>query len=657
MLSQGKPWWELTAELAAKAVVEIQEEYERHNSWRRSRARRLVGGYQNRNHSTPYARDAAYTWRADLDQADDVEEADFRLIRNKFFEYVETYVAKVAAEENPQPALMVTDGDYELKRRVTLATRLLEAEYDQRQGLYPNLYALGHQGLRLAYGATGTVAAKIYPWPKEDRVVVELHDTLDMFLDDSELAYANPRTFGEKTWWPPERLAASVGAEHRERIFAAVESRTELGLAYNEVSGRVEEVPVWEAWSMRVGKEAGKHLMALRDGTVLEWEDWEETEPPYAFLHASPAMVGFWGIPPIEHASEEILKVNEILTSCDFAHTHTDRQVHYVQESALEDIADLEQVHHVKVVKVKVPGYQPTVENPPPFNRLDLELLAEHERGIARTLGIDEMHSGAKSEPGLPSAVAQREAASRFDDRAAWGHRAYQHWIAVDIARHLLKAQRKLYEANRAFKRKWRGELFSKEIRGKDIVDLDFEALEVRIKPISEKKNTPEERVQYAQELMESGVIPFEAFVMVLQHYDTPGETRAVKTQRRWIAWQIDGWRMAGEDEPVDYRSPRPWLRKPDALIQVMDALMEAEMDEIPPERLQYFLDFIAELVQMMSNEVNPPQAPAPPLGVLPPVQGAAGLDTGAQGLMAPQLGPGAPPGASPPAPLGALPV
>jgi hypothetical protein len=650
VLKFGKPWWELPKELAARAIIDIQEDYDRHNSWRRARARRLVGGYQNRNLNTPFMRDAAYSWPGEVEWVERTDEHEFKLIRNKFFEYVETYVSKVAAEENPQPALMVTDGDYELKRRVTLATRLLEAEYDQRQGLFPDLYSLAHHGLRLAYGATGSVAAKIYPWPKEDRVVVELHDTLDMFLDDSELSYNNPRTFGELTWWPPERLAASVKPQFREKIFAAVEARAALGLSYNETVGRIEQVPVWEAWAMRVGDEDGKHIMCLRDGTVLVWEDWDETEPPYAFLHAAPSMVGFWGNPPIEYAYDEILKTNEILTSCDFAHTHTDRQVHYVYEQAIEDIADLEQVHHVKVVKTKQRDYVPTVENPPPFNRLDLELLAEHERGIARTLGIDEMHSGAKAEPGLPSAVAQREAASRFDDRAAWGHRAYQHWVAVDIARHLLKAQRKLYESNRAFKRKWRGELFSKEISAKDIVDLDLEALEVRIKPIGEKKNTPEERVQYAQELMESGSIPFEAYIMVLQHYDTPGETRAVKTQRRWLAWQIDGWRMAGDDEPVRYLSPRPWMRKSDAMVQVIDALMEAEMDEIPQERLQYFLDFISELVQMMSNEVNPPAAPAPPLGALPPTQGAAGMNAGAQGLMAPGLGPMLPPGA-PPAP------
>jgi hypothetical protein len=661
MLVLDKPWWLLPAAQAAAAIVELETDYSRTQSWRRSRARRLAGMYHGRNLDTPFMRDATFSWSSDPNNTSDVDADldEIRLIRNKSFEYVETYVSKVGAEDAPQPALMVTDGDWELKRKVTLNSRLLEAEYDQRQGNFANVHALSHQGLRVAVSATGSVAAKIYPWPKEDRVVVELHDTLDMFLDDTELTYNNPRTFGEVTWWPPHRLAQSY-PKHAAKIRTALEPRKDRGgLVFTGGSSLTELVPVWEAWAVKVGDETGRHIACLRDGTVLVDEGWDEPEPPFAFLHTSPALAGFWSTPMMDLVYDEILKVNEILATADFAHTHTPKQIHYVHEGSVEDIGDIETVASVKVVRTKSPNYVPTVENPAPFNRIDLELMAEHTAGIARTLGIDDMHTKAGAEPGLPSAVAQREAASRFDDRAAAGHRAFIHWVAVDIGRHILKAQRALYEKNRAFKRKWTGEFFEKDITAKDILDLDYEALQVRVKPISERKNTPEERVQYAQELAEQGAIPFEAYMAVLEHYDTPGETRVIKTQRRWVAWQIDSWLMTGEDEPVEYKSPRPWMRKSDALVQVIDALMEAELNDVPQERLQYFLDFVAELTQMMAAEVAPPQAPQAPLGFGQPVQGAAGMNAGAQGLMAPGLQPGAPVAApaAPPAMPGALPV
>lgn len=656
-----KPWWKLPAAQAAQAVIEIEAEYERTNSWRRQLSRRLAGMYHGRNLDLPFARESTYSWYTDPNNSSDVDADvdEVRLLRNKSFEYTETTVGKIGAEDAPQPALMVTDGDWELKRKVTLNSRLLEAEYDQRQGQYENLHALARHGLRVAYSSTGSVAAKIYPWPKEDRVVVELHDTLDMFLDDTELTYSNPRTFGEVTWWPPHRLVENY-PEHADAIRTALEPRKNRGgLAYSGGAGALTElVPVWEAWAVSLAGEPGRHIACLRNGTVLVDEEWDEPEPPFAFFHTSPALAGFWATAPIAVVYDEILKINEIVSTADFAHTHTAKQVHYVHEESVHDLGDLETVATVKIVRTKTPNYVPHVANPAPFDRIDLELLANHEAAIARTLGIDEMHSAARAEPGLPSAVAQREAASRFDDRHAALHRAYIQWVAVDIGRHVLKAQRELYAKNRAFKRHWTGELMEKDISAKDILDLDYEALQVRVKPISEKKNTPEERVQYAQELAEQGAIPFEAYMSVLEHYDTPGETRVIKTQRRWVAWQIDQWLMTADDEPVQYQSPRPWMRKGDALVQVIDALMEAELSGAPPERIQYFLDFVAELTQMMAAEAAPPQAPQAPLGFGQPVQGAAGMNAGAQGLMAPGLGGGLPPAAppAPPAP-GALPV
>lgn len=658
MAHSDAPWWELDPESAARAVVELESQYQKDYTWRRARARRLAGFYHGRNLDTPFAQDARFSWRDVRAGTSDY----IPLVRNLAYMYVETHVGKIGAVDAPQPALMVTDGDWELKRKVTLNERILSAEYDLRQGQYPNVHALAHQGLRIAASSTGTVAAKIYPWPEEDRVVVELHDTLDMFLDDTELSYGRPRTYGEVTWWAPHKLARSY-PKHAEAIRNAVESRRDRGgLTYTGRSKRAELVPIWEAWAVRVGEEAGRHLCCLRDGTILVDEEWDSDESPFAFLHTAPTLAGFWSTPMMEVVYDEVLKANEILFRCDEAHMDNAQQVHYVVEKDLVDINDLTGVDTIKVVRLKNSNAKPQVENPAPFNRIDLDLLHEHEAGIAKTLGIDEMHAAASAAEGLPSGVAQRTVGARYDNRHAATHRAFVQWVAVDIARHMLRAQRKLYETNSAFKRKWTGEFFSKEIEAKDIIDLDLEGLQVQVKAVSEKRNTPEERVQYAEELLEKGAIPFEAYMACLENYDVPGETKVIKTQRRWVAWQIDRWLMAKDNElnePNFYQGPRPWMRKADAMVQVIDALMEAELSEVPTERLQYFLDFIAELTSQMSAEVNPPQAPAPPLGMPAPMQGAAGMNVGAPGgLMAPGLNPtmaaAAPPAAGPPpAPAG----
>lgn len=641
-----KPWWELSPELAAARIVELEEQYSKDHAWRRGRARQLAGMYHGRNlDALPGVADSRFAWR---DDRATVDEDYVPQLRNYAYKFVETAVGKIGAVDAPRPALMVTDGDWELKRKVTLNSRILEAEYDAPQGTFANVHALTHQGLRLALTATGTVAAKVYPWPEEDRVVVELHDTLDMFLDDTELSYGVPRTYGEVTWWPPYRLAENY-PEHASAIASALEQPKERGgLAFVGRTSRAELVPVWEAWAVSVGGKPGRHIVCLRNGTVLADEDWDSPEPPFAFLHTAPALSGFWSSPAVDVIYEESRKANEILYRCDEAHTDSPKQVHYVHEASVNDINDLTDVDTLTVVKVKTPNYKPAVENPPPFNRIDLDLLAEHERGMAETLGIADMHTGAKAEPGLPSGVAQREAGQRFDSRHATLHRAFTQWVAVDIGRHMLRAQRALYEEGKAFKRRWTGEFFSKDIEAKDFLDLDLECLHVQVKPVSEKKHTPEARVQYAEELLEKGIITHESYMAMVEHYDVPGETKVIKTQRRWVAWQMDRWLLAEDEElnePNFYQGPRPWFRKADAMVQVTDALMEAELSGAPQERLQYFLDFIAELGEQMRAEVTPPAAPQAPLGAMQPLQGDPGMNVGAAGMAAPSAPAPAPAG------------
>src|SRR5688572_27859921 len=271
-----KPWWELSAKEAAGAIVQLETQYSKDNAWRRARARRLASAYHGRSLDEPFASDARFSWRDERLSAPDGGATP--LIRNKFYEYVETHVAKIGANDAPQPALMVTDGDWDLKRRVELCSRLLLAEYGMRQGRFSTVHDLCHQGLRIADAATGSVAVKIYPWPEEDRVVVELHDTLDMFLDETELGYGTPRTYGEVTWWPPHKLARSYPT-HKAKIVGAVEERKDRGgLVFAGVTSRAELVPIWEAWAVRVGDEPGRHLVCLRDGTVLLDEEWEHDE-------------------------------------------------------------------------------------------------------------------------------------------------------------------------------------------------------------------------------------------------------------------------------------------------------------------------------------------------------------------------------------------
>lgn len=602
--------------------------------------RRLAARYHGRDSMAPVARDTRVSWTTDwLDEP-------VSLIQNQYNQYTETFVSKVGSRDAPKTALVCTEADWALKQRVITCSRLLEAEMQMRQGVFANIHKLGEQALRLAYACVGTVAAKVYAWPNEDRVVVELHDTLDMFLDDTEMTYGPPVTYGEVTWWNPYVLKQRFPTVKPEDI-QTEQPIDRGGLGFVGRTQQTELVPVFEAWKVSRGKnDPGRHIAGLRSGRVLVDEDWECDEPPFAFLHLMPQLFGFWAIPPMDLVDEEICRSNEILSHCDEAEFDTPKAIHYVDEAHIVNIDELTETQTLKIIRTKG-QYQPLVANPPPFDRISLELKAHHDQSIAKILGIDEMHVAARREPGLTSGVAQREASQRFDDRFAQQHRAYNQFIAVDIARHMLRAQKQLAESGEMGKRRWEGELLSSEINPEDIIDLDLDRLMVQAKPISELKNSPEERVQYAQELADRGAIPIEALMSIMQTYDTPGETKVVKTQRRLIAKQIDRWLMADDDE-IDgdfYQGPRPWMRPADAIIQVTDALMQAEIDEVPQERLDFFLNYIAELAPLLKAATPAPDSMmlGGPLQAPPGMMGAPGPGAmpapGAEMMTPPQVG------------------
>jgi hypothetical protein len=641
-----KAWHEESGIAAVFGLIALQERYSRDWAWRRSMARRLSARYHGRDvHNYPAMGtmgDNRVAW------ANEYFDEPVPLLQNQYNQYTETFVSKVGAVDAPKTALVVTEGDWDLKRRVINCSRLLEAEAQMRQGRFPNIHKLAEQALRIAYSSTGTVAAKVYPWPNEKRVVVELHDTLDMFLDDTELTYGAPLTYGELTWWNPTLLRMRFPDLKPDDIHPEA-PLDRAGLSFAGRAQQTELVAVFEGWRMQVGDNVGRHVAGLRSGKVLVDEPWEQDEPPFAFLHLMPQLFGFWALPPLDLVDAEICRSNEILARCDEAEFDTSKQIHYVHEGSIESIGDLVETHTCKFVRVKNPNYQPTISTPVPFDRISLELKAQHDQAIAKALGIDEMHVAARREPGLDSGVAQREASQRFDSRFASQHRSYTQFVAVDMARLMLRAQKKLYETEN-ITRRWTGDMFSKDIKSDDFVELDLDALQVQAKPISELKNTPEERIQYAQELLDRNAIPLESFIAALQTYDTPGETRNVKTQRRWIAKQIDRWLMADDSEVLEgefYQGPRPWIRAGDALVQVTDSLMDAEIDGVPQERLDFFLNFIAELAPMVKASTGATGTGMLPSAAASPFGSAAGLMAGGASTGMPV--PGMPPVGMPP--------
>jgi hypothetical protein len=181
-------------------------------------------------------------------------------------------------------------------------------------------------------------------------------------------------------------------------------------------------------------------------------------------------------------------------------------------------------------------------------------------------------------------------------------------------------------------------------------VDLEDDRYIIQIYPVGEVKNTPADRLQLIQELNAAGKVSDDALLQTIQYLDSAKELESVSRQRELVESYIDQWLDATPETEQDgtfrYRPPIPWMPSlPDALVQVAQSYLEAEMDEVPDYNKDFFLRFMQELdLEIQKKEQRAAQNAA---GKSMPV-GPSGQDMGADSMPLP---PG-PPGAGGPPPL-----
>jgi hypothetical protein len=168
---------------------------------------------------------------------------------------------------------------------------------------------------------------------------------------------------------------------------------------------------------------------------------------------------------------------------------------------------------------------------------------------------------------------------------------------------------RELAEADKDFAAKWPGEGFLQTIKWQD-ADLDDDLYAIRIGEAPSLKGTAADRMQTAQEMFSAGMLSQDAFAAVQRYKDLPGELDGSSRQRNLISQYIENWLDAtpeqfesGELRPGVplFRPPIRWMRLEDALLQVAEAYMQAQMDEAPDEAQ----DLMLRWIEMADSEIQ----------------------------------------------------
>lgn len=544
---------------------------------------------------------------------EDTKQIDSPIIINLFKAITNTLVAKIAARNKPKTAVVTSYGKWRDKRNAVKIKRLIEADFQQSPGWqFPTLYSMTEHGFKLAHASTGTVAVKVSEYPNSSEVCYELHDTLDFAFDYDELSYGSPMTMCVTTWWDPEELIAHFD-EFETEIWERLEEPPE-GVSPVQGDGkRARMVRVVEGWRLSSADGTpGAYMICLKDGIDMTDEDDREYDYrtfPVAFYQCDKHLYGPWATSTTSLIYDLVRIANECTLSMAQAEKMVPKALAVVDEEAVEvdDLAawrDFTRLRRKTGTTVDhVRGNAVEVFNPAMFDRINIQFV-DWLIGLAHNVsGMPESQTAAIKESGLPSAEAQRHIAAIASERFQQAVDNYVQWVAVDIPKLALRAQRRIHERDGAFKRNWlktandnSSAKFMREVSSEVLDDFDDNMYVLQPAAMGGTKDTPADRVQTALEGVQMGMMSPQRYGGVLQHLDTPGEL--MTGQQEFWENEMDRWLFADPEEvaePGFYQGPLPAMNLDDATMQVLEGFFKAYAELSRDEEEDYRLDFFTQ--------------------------------------------------------------
>ena len=538
--------------------------------------------------------------------------ANQALIRNTCHAAVDTFTSKIAALDTPKPAMLTTEGSWRDRRQAKDLERLVEAEYLSPKGDFATLHELWIHAFRLAAAATGSVLVHFYD-DAAGGVGARIHDSLDAVMgNDGSWVIL-------KTWYEVDD-AIELFPDHAAELQKAADNPPiEQAEPQGDGAMTPQKVCIYQGWRGAHGDEPGVYVVAI-EGKTLDFQEYPHERPPVVKLVITPHLYGPWGHSLTHHMYESIRRDNLMLQSIDRSVSKSMRQLTFVEKSTLVNPDALEQADDIKVIYTNGPPQVHTT-NPPGFHPQHLALAEQHRADAHAVAGVSEMHSAGRKEPGLDSGIAQRYVAALINERFAAVQRRYVQAVAVDSAKIIIQILCDIYQDNPKLTRHWPGQDSLREVSAA-VALHGIEALKYVIRPaaVSGSKGSPAERQQAAFELFRANVLSADAMAGLQSNgYDLPEELQERDTQREWVDAQLDRYMFASDEEtqkPEFYEPPLRHMNVPRALLRVIDGFLEARMEKLESERLEYYLMLFADLDSLLAETANTngqlPQNPQP---------------------------------------------
>jgi hypothetical protein len=580
------------AELA-RSVVSIGKGLWNDDAGRRARMLACVSRYEGRRLSSLSPQ--AYRDSKDLLTGTD-EETTVRW--NLARSLVSTATSKIAGGQQPKVSFVSSNADWSTRRKGPKLDAFVSGLWGTRQEPYADVWEMGAFAFRDA-AICGLGAIKIWSDIDAGRVVHERVFPWELLVDCHDAKYGAPSNLFH-VYSVPRKTLKALFPESVEEIASVRSDETESELVSYDAGTQhvVDNVRCFEWWSLPLGPDApGQHVLAI-EGCALIKGEWTRDAFPFAFIRWDREFQGWHGKSLIEEVASIDDEMNDILGRISTTVRLTSIGTCYVNDNCevSGSIIDNGDANVIKYSGNQIPKY----ESPAPFGPEHIEYLQLLKGAEYELSGINQMSATAQKQPGVTANSAIRTLADLQSERFAVAWKAYQS-LFVEIARHDIASVRELAEDDKNFAVKWPGSGFLKSIKWAS-VDLADDMYVIQIASAPGVKGTPADRLQTATEMFAAGQITQDSLIAIQQSFDLPGEMDRTTRQRNVIESYIEQWLDAtpGElesnktaDGQELFKPPIRWMRLEDALVQVADAYLQAELDGAPDDVKDLFLRWI----------------------------------------------------------------
>ena len=515
---------------------------------------------------------------------------------------VDTLVSKIA-KNKVIPTYITSGGVWGMQRKAEQLSKFTEGMfYDQ------DIHTKGVYAFRDA-GVWGTGILHIFE--DEDEIKVERAMPHEFFVDQVESLATKPHQLHRVKPVDRDVMLAMVESwyDDGEEKDAAVEAvKKATSSAFIELGGigtAADMIMVTESWHLKSGKDGkdGLHVICVGEEVVLR-EEYDKDYFPFAFIHYSKRLLGFWGQSACERLQNLQQEINRLMILIQRSmwmggsfKVLVENGSRVVSQHLNNDVGAI----------INYTGTPPQYVTPPMIQQ-DIYPYVDSliSKGFQQE-GVSQLQANSMKPQGVNSGAALRTYDSIADDRFLFLGQEMEEFF-LEVARQMIEVAKSIYARKKSFKVIFPQTKYMETIDWADI-QLKEDEYVLKAFPTSSLPDDPAGRLQTIQEYMQAGLISPRAGRRLMAMPDVEMSDKLANAAEDLLHKIYEEMLDDGK-----YRAPEPQYDLALAGQLYLSYYNYADLNNAPEDRMELLRRFKSQLDDLTGANVPPAPAPQAPM-------------------------------------------